>query len=255
MALPSQQYSARQQEEPLLLLSCLPEALQLQVLGMSTVKDCLSLSLSNRWSYREIWENSRLWQVFLQGLDAQRQDLTILGAMQLRDKFRWEHFGINILASGKELVAADKCAVLQRAERAVRAMLPKDHAVADRITTALGAIIANATEQSGRAVPEQYTKALISAVTTQDEVFTLEQTMDLVSAQHQLNARSQPRQPRHVQRKTRLPRQQSGSAPASPSLQKHKPPKPPAAFNDEVMGRLSFMLQDVASEMACAPAA
>jgi hypothetical protein len=221
----------------------------MQVLGMSTVKDCLSLALSNRWLYREIWDNARLWQSFLYGLNPQRQDLANLSALQLQDKFRWEHFGIDILASGKELLAADKRAVLQRAERAVRAMLPKDNNVAERITMALGAIIGNANEESGRCVPAKYTKALISAVTSQHEVFTMEQTLDLVSAHHQLIARSLPA--RHVQRKTRLPR----TAPASPSLQKHKPPEPPVAFNDEVMGRLSFMLQDVASEMACAPAA
>jgi len=220
----------------------------MQVLGMSTVKDCLSVALSNRWTYREIWEDSRLWQSLLTGLNAQRQDLGNLSALQLQDKFRWEHFGIDILASGKQLVASNKRAVLQKAERAVRAMLPKDAAAAEPVTTALGAIISNAIEQSGRAVPEQCTKSLISAVTSQHEVFTMEQSLDLVSVHHQLIARSPP--PRQAQQKPRPVRPQ-----VSPAVRKQKPPNPPAAFNDEVFGRLSFMLNDVASEMACAPAA
>lgn len=225
----------------------------MQVLSMSTVQDCLSLALSSRSSYREIWENARLWQSLLQGLDMQRQDLGNLSALQLKDKFRWEYFGIDVLASGKQLAETNKRAALQRAERAVRALLSKDSIVAEHITMALSALIGNANEPSGRAVPEQYTKALISAVTAQHEVFTMEQTLDLVSAHHQLIARSQPKP--HVQRKTRLPRDRTNVVPGSPTLHKPKNLQSPVAFNDEVMGRLSIMLLDTATEMACAPAA
>lgn len=227
----------------------------MQVLGMSAVKDCLSIALSNRWSYREIWENSRLWQSLLKGMDAQRQDLANLSALQLQDKFRWEHFGINVLASGKEFAKEDKGTVVQKAERAVRAMLPKDAGVAEQVTKALCAMISNATEQSDRAIPEEDRKALISVVTSRHEVFTLEQTLDLVSVHHQLNARSQP--PQQAHRKNRLPRNRIGArSEASPSFKKPKSLQSPALFNDEVFGRLSSMLSDVASEMAAsAPAA
>lgn len=241
VALRSPPSPSQQQEEPLLLLLRLPEALQLQVLGMSTVKDCLSLSLSSRWSYREIWENTRLWHSLLIGLDAQRQDLGNLSAVQLQDKFRWEHFGIDILASGKEWIAENKCIGLQKAERAVRAMLLKDADVAEPVTRALCAIIGNASEQSGRCVPEKHMKALISVVTSRCEVFTMEQTMDLVCAHHQLIARSQPS--KRVHQKTRFARSQTDSE-AYLEKRKKKPPQP--AFNDEVYGRLSLLLSDFA---------
>eukprot|EP00746_Dinoflagellata_sp_MGD_P064915 gnl/MRDRNA2_/MRDRNA2_27063_c0_seq1.p1 gnl/MRDRNA2_/MRDRNA2_27063_c0~~gnl/MRDRNA2_/MRDRNA2_27063_c0_seq1.p1 ORF type:complete len:319 (-),score=41.80 gnl/MRDRNA2_/MRDRNA2_27063_c0_seq1:596-1468(-) len=247
VAIRSSLSSSQQQEEPLLLLSRLPEALQLQVLSMSSVKDCLSVALTNRMSYHEIWENSRLWHSLLIGLDAQRQDLGNLSALQLQDKFRWEHFGIDLLAAGKELVAENKRAVLQKAERAVRAMLPRDVTVAEPVTKALSGIIENASEQSGRAVPEEHCKALISVVTSQIEVFTMEQTLDLVSVHHQLIARSQPC--RRMCNKTRFPRNQSGGrgTPDFVAPRKQKPVQPPAAFNDEVYGRLSFLMSDVVS--------
>jgi hypothetical protein len=221
---------------------------------MSSVKDCLSVALSNRVSYGEIWENCRLWQSLLIGLDAQRQDLGNLSALQLQDKFRWEHFGIDLLAAGKELVAENKRAVLQQAERAVRAMLPRDATIANPVTKALCGIIGNADEQSSRFIPEKYTKTLISVVTSQHEVFSIEQTLDLISVHHQLVARSQP--PRCNRQKARFPRNRSGDRgiPESVSPQKPTLPQPPAAFNDEVYGKLSFLLSDVASEMSSAPA-
>lgn len=251
--------SSQQQEEPLLLLSRLPEALQLQVLSLSTVKDCLSVALSNRTIYHEIWENSRLWHSFLIGFDAQRQDLGNLSTLQLQDKFRWEHFGIALLAAGKELVAESNCAILQKAERAVRAMLPRDATVAEPVTKALSAMIGNAHDQSGRAVPEECTQALVSVVTSQHEVFSMEQTLDLVSVHQHLHAqshlRSQPSQ--RVRHKKRLSRNQSGDRDLqdSPSLQKQTPPLSPATFNDEVYGRLSGLFSDLVSEIASAPAA
>lgn len=258
VAIRSSLSKSRQQEEPLLLLSRLPEALQLQILSMCSVKDCLSVALTNCLSYHEIWENSRLWHSFLISLNPQRQDLGNLSALQLQDKFRWEHFGIDLLAAGKELVAENKRAVLQKAERAVRAMMPRDVTDAqldsEVVTKALCGIIGNANEQSGHAVPEEYTKALISVVTSQYEVFTMEQSLDLVSVHHQLMARSQPR--RRMCQKSRCPRNQSGgrgipdSVAPSPAWKQKPVQPPPAKFNDEVYGRLSFLMSDVVNEIA-----
>lgn len=237
---------AGQRSTPLDLVVCLPETLQAQVATFTGAAGCLSLCLACRRAYNEIWESPRLWATLL-------QEPVLRAAQELRDTYRWQLFSLGALADGQWPEAADfdAAGALKRAERAVAAMLPRDRPHASRVVTALADLIraVDKMPNTPTRVPDAMTHSLISAVTARPDVFAMEQTLELASVHHQ-----RPRAcMRH--RKPRMPCSSPCSFGSSRAHARKAKPVQDEAAQDEVMGRLAFMLNATAVEVHPAAAA
>lgn len=218
--------------------ACLPEALQAHIISFGGAQAHLNTSLTSRRSAAELWENPRLWLELLPAGEGRAQ----LSAAELRDEYRWAHCGISLLASGK-LTSLDRCSdALAKAESAIRALLPRDAAHAARIGEAVANLL-RTIGSSGMPLPsERNVKAVVSAAAAQTEIFTLDQTLAIVSAHHACIRWVQPT--KSEPRKPRLSRAPTQRTPTCSRVQRQD------SVQDEMMGRLSFMLQDCAAEIA-----
>lgn len=244
---PSAGEKAPEGRQSMPLVVRLPEALQAQVVSYAGAEGSLSLCLTCRRVYTEIWESPRLWAALL-------KEPVLRTAQELRDAYRWQLFGIASLAEGQWPLATDfnATAALRRAESAVGALLPRDGPHAPRIISALTDLIraVDKMPNTSTRVPDTMTHSLISAVTARPDIFAMEQTLELASAHHQ-----RPR-PCMRHRKPRMPCSSPcvGRTPARKSMPAREATRDEAA-QDEVMGRLAFMLNATAFEVHPAAAA